>query len=76
MFTEYVQFSWSHTCKWPFAGRHCLLWNALVLAGLCGMFNLWELFNQLVHEHLQREMGVMQWQQILLNSESYCLAAL
>lgn len=43
------------TCKRPFAGGHMLFREALVFAGLCGKFNLWKLFVQLLHEYLQRE---------------------
>lgn len=42
------------TCKRPLARRHMLFGNALEFAALCGLFNLWKLFIQLLHEYLER----------------------
>ena len=48
-----ILFPWGLTCERPFAGGSLLFRGDLVLARLCGMFNLWKLFIQLLHEYLQ-----------------------
>lgn len=62
-----LMFSWWLTCEWPFAGGNLVFRHALVFAGLCGMFNLWKLFSQLLHEYLHRgEVSDYMAQQMLV----------